>query len=300
MAPEATAAGLHIRDLTVRIPVSRHAVVHAVTELTLRVPRGTVTALVGESGCGKSVVATTVLGQLPEQAWVTGSVEAVLDDRALDVLTTSMPLRGRHIGFVPQSPATHFTPVRTIGAQLDETIRVLGAYRTRVEVAARAGLAAEALDRYPHELSSGMAQRAAIAAALIGDPEILIADEPTSSLDRERTDDIFALLRASADTGTAVLLITHDLAALERTSVADTVAVMYASRLMEVGPNHDVLHNPWHRYTRDLLAALPERGLTPIPRTSPELTNLSPDCPYAGGPSALVPRAGRLVRERRP
>ena len=296
---------LSIDALTVRIPVGRGDVVHAVTELSLDVEAGSITALVGESGCGKSIVGGAVMGVLPHAAVTTGSIHLQVDDPAnstagpVDILTGKHSYRGRHIALVPQSPGTSFTPVRTVGSQLQEAIAALGTAHTPADLVDRAGLARTALDLYPHELSGGMAQRAAVAAALAGDPEVIIADEPTSGLDRARTDQIGKLLRECADGGAAVLLITHDLGHLIRAGIADTVAVMYASRLMEVGPGAHVLDDPWHDYTRDLLAALPERGLHPLPHPPRALTNLSEICPYAGGPSQLTPQQQRMIRRPR-
>ncbi|MFC9894631.1 ATP-binding cassette domain-containing protein [Nocardia sp. NPDC127579] len=285
-------AGLVVRDLTVRIPVGRKAVVHAVTGVELEVAAGTVTALVGESGCGKSMVGAAVVGLLPPGAMVTGAVLVA----GADVTSAGAGWRGRRVGLVPQSPATHFTPVRTVGAQLAETVRAVGGRLDCAELAERADFPVSALECYPHELSGGMAQRAAIAAALAGDPAVLVADEPTSGLDRGRTDRTLKLLRRCADDGAAVLLITHDLAALERTGVADRMAVMYASHLLEIGPAADVLADPWHGYTRDLLAALPTRGLRPLPHPPPELTNLRPDRPYLGH-GVLKSQGERMIRE---
>ncbi|MFC4375256.1 ATP-binding cassette domain-containing protein [Nocardia halotolerans] len=290
---------LSIDALTVRIPVGRGAVVHAVTELSLELAAGTVTALVGESGCGKSMVAGAALGALPREAVATGSVRLALGDRVVDVLAGEESFRGRHIALVPQSPSTHFTPVRTIGAQLAETIAALGTTHRPADLVDRAGLCPTALELYPHELSGGMAQRAAVAAALAGDPAVIVADEPTSGLDRGRTDQIGRLLRECADDGAAVLLITHDLGHLLRAGIADTLAIMYASRLMETGPAAEVLADPRHDYTRDLLAALPERGLRPLPHPPRALTNLSEICPYAGAPTTLVRQGQRMIRRAR-
>ncbi|MFC6013782.1 ATP-binding cassette domain-containing protein [Nocardia lasii] len=311
---------LSIAELSVRIPVGGGDVVHAVSEVSLEVGAGRVTALVGESGCGKSIVAGAVMGVLPVGAVVTGAVRlgdpavkypalyrdhrAALggDDHAangVDVLGGDHSYRGRRIALVPQSPSTYFTPVRTLGSQLTETIAALGTDYSAGDLVDRAGLSRSALALFPHELSGGMAQRAAVAAALAGDPEVIVADEPTSGLDRGRTDQIGKLLRECADGGAAVLLITHDLGHLLRASLADTVAVMYASRLMEVGPGAEVLDDPWHDYTRDLLAALPERGLRPLPHPPRALTNLSEVCPYAGGPTTLIRQGQRMIRQRR-
>ncbi|MFD3591841.1 ATP-binding cassette domain-containing protein [Nocardia sp. NPDC058640] len=291
--------GLSIDSLTVRIPVGAGAVVHAVTDVSLEVAAGAVTALVGESGCGKSIVASAVMGVLPREAVTTGSIHLELGRRTTDILAGEYPYRGSHIALVPQSPSTSFTPVRTIGSQLREAITAHGTAHSPADLVDRAGLSRASLDLYPHELSGGMAQRAAVAAALAGDPSVIIADEPTSGLDLSRTDQIGKLLRECADDGAAVLMITHDLSHLLRASIADTVAVMYASRLMEVGPATEVLADPWHDYTRDLLAALPEHGLHPLPHPPQPLTNLSEICPYAGERTALIPQQQRMIRHPR-
>ncbi|MBC7302763.1 MAG: ABC transporter ATP-binding protein [Nocardia sp.] len=330
----ASRSRLTLDALTVRIPVGRGDVVHAVTDLSLDIAAGAVTALIGESGCGKSMVASAVMGVLPHEAVTTGSVrlarrgaptagstglhrtgavrtvgrrqrsaaEITGSQRLggpIDILAGDLSYRGRHVALIPQSPSTHFTPVRTIGSQLGEAIAELATAHTPADLVDRAGLSRDALDLYPHELSGGMAQRAAVAAALAGDPEVIIADEPTSGLDRVRTDQIGKLLRECADAGAAVLLITHDLSHLLRADLADTLAVMYDSRLMEVGPAAEVLDDPWHDYTRDLLAALPQHGLHPLPHPPRSLTNLSEICPYAGGPTQLVPQRQRMIRELR-
>ncbi|GGC57123.1 ABC transporter ATP-binding protein [Hoyosella rhizosphaerae] len=301
--------GLSIDALTVRIPWRRGRTVHAVTDVSIRIEPGTITALVGESGCGKSVVALAAMGLLPPSARIGGRITVGDNGRIVDLLHTAESFRGRTIGMVPQSPSTHFTPVHTVGAQIAETIRAVGSPYSVSELIRRVDFPAEALDRYPHELSGGMVQRAAIAAAIAADPPVVIADEPTAHLDQQHTDTVLALLRGCAKRGSAVLLITHDIGALLRTSIADRIAVMYASRIMEEGPAEHVLEDPWHDYTADLLNALPERGLHPIPGMPPELTNLGDDCVYhlrrpetqhLGGPTMLVTRENRTVRTRRP
>lgn len=190
-------------------------------------------------------------------------------------------VRGRRIGLVPQSAATHLTPVRTVGAQLVEAVRVLrpGEPLTTVHALADAvGLPREMLDRYPHELSGGTAQRVGVAAALAGDPPVLLADEPTAGLDRPLVDRTVDLLAERAAAGQAVLMITHDLRAARR--VATDIAVMYASRLVEIGPAEDVLADPWHPYTRCLRDALPDRAFVPVPGHPPDLTALPPGCGF--------------------
>jgi len=285
-AAVARAAKLHLEDLSVRFRLGsrgRGGTVSAVTGASLTLRPGRLLALVGESGCGKSVLAAAITGLLPANAEVAGRVQ--LD--GLDLLDAPEPtlrdeVRGRRIGLVPQSAATHLTPVRTVGSQLAETVRALrpGVEPTAVvqRLADDVGLPREMLDRYPHELSGGTAQRVGVAAALAGDPPVLLADEPTAGLDRPLVDRTVDLLADMAGRGHAVLLITHDLRAARR--VATDVAVMYASRLVEVGPAEELFTDAWHPYTRGLLGALPDRGFTTIPGHPPELTDLPPGCGF--------------------
>ncbi|SNT48771.1 ABC transporter ATP-binding protein [Rhodococcoides kyotonense] len=297
---------LTIDDLTVRIPLGDGTTVHAATGVNLEVPAGTVTALVGESGCGKSILAAAVMAMLPAEATVSGSITVETEDRTVDVFSDT-GFRGRDVALIPQSASSYLTPVRTARSQIDETIRVLGSCRRCDDLARTVGLDPHDLDLYPHELSGGMAQRVAIAGALVGDPAVIVADEPTANLDGESTDRILHLLRRCADDGAAVLLITHDLSSLMRTAVADRVAVMYASRIMETGPAALVLDEPLHDYTQDLVNALPSRGLNPMPGTPPQLTDLPDECVYhlrrpgtlmSGGPTELVTVGNRSYRTR--
>lgn len=301
-------AALTIDALTVRIPVGS-GVVHAATDVDLTLEAGRVHALVGESGCGKSIVASAACGLLPSNARVSGSVRLASASDDIEIVGAQERLlqsvRGRRIALVPQSAATHLTPVRTVGAQLDETLRHLGSRYGVDELLARAGLDPECRTLYPHELSGGMAQRAAIAFALAGEPAVIVADEPTSSLDPDLTERILTLLDGCADAGASVLLITHDITAARRH--ADSVSVMYAGRILESGPAAEVLDDPWHDYTKDLMAALPGNGLRPMPGTPPELTDLPDDCVYhlrrpgtafSGGRTQLVRSGARVVRTR--
>lgn len=260
------------------------ATVAAVNDVSLSLRPGECLALVGESGCGKTVLANALLGFLPGNAETAGTATLRGDGPELDLLTTSdrdlaTTVRGRRIGLIPQSPAAHLTPVRTARAQIEEALRVHRSPRTADGVAARAGLAPEDIDRHPHELSGGMAQRVANALALVGDPWLLIADEPTTGLDRHLVDGLIEEFRRMVADGHAVLLITHDLAAAQR--VADRVAVMYAGRVIEIGPTRKVLETPLHPYSRGLANALPDRAFTPIPGQPPLLTDLPPGCSFA-------------------
>ncbi|WP_137726389.1 ABC transporter ATP-binding protein [Prescottella subtropica] len=275
-----TAATAIVDRLTVHIPTPV-GVVHAATDVSLAIPAGQITALVGESGCGKSVLASALCGLLPAGARHTGTLTIAGRDMSTATERSWRRLRGRTIGLAAQSAAASFTPNRTIGRQLAETIAAVDATTSPTALLEQVGLAPHTQHLYPHELSGGMAQRVAVAAAITANPPLLVADEPTAGLDPDTTRTILTLLRAHADAGGAVLLITHDLHALETTGVADQIAVMYASRIIETGRATDVLASPRDDYTRALLAALPTRGLHPIPGMPPELTDLDPNCTFA-------------------
>ncbi|MFD3520068.1 ABC transporter ATP-binding protein [Streptomyces sp. NPDC058653] len=285
---------LSVRGLGVRFRMRGGRHIAAVTDATFDLAAGECLALVGESGCGKSVLASALLGLLPANARTTGSAvlrgagpAGAVDLLTADERTLARTVRGRRVGLVPQSPAAHLTPVRTVRSQLAEVLREVTGVRgpalpRAVEAAAeRAAYPADHLDRYPHELSGGLAQRAATALALIGDAPLLLADEPTTGLDRELVDRTADELRRHTDDGRALLMITHDLAAAER--IADRVAVMYAGRIVELGPAEGFFGpaGPRHPYARGLLDALPERGFTAIPGMPPELGDLPDGCAFA-------------------
>ncbi|MFE0647191.1 ABC transporter ATP-binding protein [Streptomyces sp. NPDC059534] len=292
-AERAEGALLSVRGLTVRFRLRGGRTVAAVSDADLDLAAGECLALVGESGCGKSVLASALLGLLPGNAVASGTAllaggtPEAADLLAADEKTLARTVRGRRVGLVPQSPAAHLTPVRTVRSQLEETVRALTAVPRRARreaaeaAAARAAFPQGHLDRYPHELSGGLAQRAATALALIGDARLLLADEPTTGLDRDLVDRTADELRRHVDDGRALLLITHDLAAAAR--VADRVAVMYAGRIVEVAPAHRFFGptGPRHPYARGLLDALPERAFTPIPGMPPELSALPEGCAFA-------------------
>ncbi|MEW2352364.1 ABC transporter ATP-binding protein [Spirillospora sp. NPDC029432] len=309
---------LTARELSVRFRL-RDSIVQAVTDASFELRPGRLLALVGESGCGKSVLASALLGLLPGNAEIRGDVRLHSGNgRSLELTTApervlARQVRGRRIALVPQSAATALTPVRTVRAQLTETLREIrpgGGDRGREAdaLAGRAGLVPDALDRYPHELSGGMVQRAVLAFALAADPDIVLADEPTSGLDRPLVDTAVDALRGLADDGRAVLLITHDIAAAER--AATDVAVMYASRIVERGPAAEVFGDPWHPYTRGLLDATPARGLRPLPGHPPNLSDLPEGCAFrdrcprrdacTGDPSLVDVPGGRSLACARP
>ncbi|WFB11943.1 ABC transporter ATP-binding protein [Streptomyces sp. LX-29] len=279
--------------------------VAAVSGVSFDLAAGECLALVGESGCGKSVLASALLGLLPGNAQTAGS--ALLDGidlLAADERTLARTVRGRRVGLVPQSPAAHLTPVRTVRAHLEETVRELtGTARAELRAAAeaaaaRAAFPADHLDRYPHQLSGGLAQRAATALALVGDAPLLLADEPTTGLDRDLVEHTVDELRRHTDDGRALLIITHDLAAAER--IADRVAVMYAGRIVEIADAAAFFGTPGprHPYARGLLAALPERDFTPIPGMPPELGALPAGCAFAARCDRATEVCGTLPAPR--
>ncbi|WP_040788056.1 dipeptide ABC transporter ATP-binding protein [Nocardia paucivorans] len=255
---------LTVRDLRIAFGTGANQV-DAVRGVDLTVHRGQTVAVVGESGSGKSTTAHAIIGLLPRGGRVvSGSIR--FDGRELTEASRAqlVRLRGTGIGFVPQDPMSNLNPVWKIGFQLRETLAANGIARGRaareraVELLEAAGIpdAEYRLDRYPHELSGGLRQRALIAMALSGRPDLLIADEPTSALDvtvqRQILDHIG---RLTSELGTAMLLITHDLGlAAER---AEHLVVMYRGRVVESGPAAELLRDPRHEYTRRLVDSAP-------------------------------------------
>jgi oligopeptide/dipeptide ABC transporter ATP-binding protein len=289
---------LEIRDLHVRFAV-RSGQVHAVRGLDLVVRRGEVAALVGESGSGKSASMLAALGLLDVNAGASGSVRFDGTEMIGAPSSTLRGLRGGRIGMIFQDPMTSLNPVLEVRRQIAEAVI------THQHVSPRQA-EAEALEllemvsfpdarrrqrAYPHELSGGMRQRVMIAMALANDPDILIADEPTTALDVTVQAQILDLLRSlRRSRELAIVLITHDLGVVA--GLADSVHVMYAGRVAEAGPVVDIFHRPQHPYTAGLLASLPrldrpDRELTPIGGIPPRLYEepagcaFAPRCPHA-------------------
>ena len=281
-------AGLIVEGLAVHYPTGR-GVLHAVQDVSLAVAPGAVLGLVGESGSGKSTVLLALLGLLAP-----GTVLArrmAYDGH--DLLREAPGLRGRRIGMVFQDTAAALNPALTVGVQLTEPMRLhLGrsraaAWARGTELLAETGIPrpAEIMRAYPHQLSGGMKQRVGIAAALATEPDLLLLDEPTTALDVTVEAQILALLHElRARRGLSMLLVSHNLGIVDR--LCDTVAVLYAGRVVEAGPAADVLHRPRHPYSKGLLAALPRPDrphagrLAPILGGLPDLVAPDPSCAF--------------------
>ena len=259
-------AVLKFDDLDVKFK-TEFGVVHAVKGLTLSVEPGEVMALVGESGSGKSVTATTALGLLPKTARIEG--ETKVADKVINKLPGRelRKIRGRRVAMVFQEPMTALNPVIRIGDQLTESMEVHGVAYGRealdraIDLLKAVGIpgAERRVKQFPHELSGGMRQRVVIAMALACDPEVIIADEPTTALDVTVQAEILDLLRSLKDKlNTGILLITHNMGVVA--DMADNVAVMFKGNIVERGSVEQVLLNPVHPYTKKLLAAVPHLG----------------------------------------
>ena len=303
---------LDIRDLRVAFPTD-DGLVHAVNGMDLTLHRGETVGIVGESGSGKTVTSQALMGLLKgTSARVTGQI--VLDGVDLVPLSENAmrPYRGRKIGMIFQDPLSAMHPFYTVGRQIAEAYRV----HNRVSAKAARAQAIDMLNRvgipdpvarfdaYPHEFSGGMRQRAMIAMALICEPELLIADEPTTALDVTVQAQILDLISSlQAETGSAVVFVTHDLGVVAE--VCQRVVVMYGGQCVEEADVRDAFFETAHPYTKGLLASMPsmadEAGrLTPIPGFPPSLLNLPQGCLFADRcpVSHLVP--GDRCRTERP
>jgi peptide/nickel transport system ATP-binding protein len=289
----ADAPVLQVRGLTVTFP-GQSGDVRAVRGIDYELRRGEVLGIVGESGSGKSASATAITGLLPRTAAVGGSVllhGEELIGRSDDEMAK---VRGKQIAVVFQDPLSALTPVYTIGDQLTEAVQIhndvskAAARKRAVELLELVGIpnASERAAAFPHEFSGGMRQRVMIAMAIANDPDVIIADEPTTALDVTIQAQVLEVLRTAREvTGAAIVMITHDLSVIA--GFADRVAVMYAGRIVETGTVDEVFYSPRMPYTMGLLGAIPradesgDRPLVPIEGSPPSLVDLPPGCPFA-------------------
>ena len=281
-----------VEGLTVTFP-SADGAVQAVRGVDYQLRRGEVLGIVGESGSGKSVTSLAVMGLLPRTATITGSI--TFDGR--DLLTLAEKdlneIRGERIAMIFQDPMTSLNPVYTVGYQIAEAVlahRDVGKAQAReraIELlrTVRIPNPEQRVDSYPHELSGGMRQRVVIAIAMANDPDVIIADEPTTALDvTVQAQVLEALQAAQKATGAAMVLITHDLGVIA--GQADRVLVMYAGKPVEIGSVEDIFYTPRMPYTLGLLGSLPRldqqsERLTPIPGSPPSAQNMPPGCPFS-------------------
>ncbi|MBM7335157.1 MAG: dipeptide ABC transporter ATP-binding protein [Alcanivorax sp.] len=305
---------LEIRDLSVTLPTDSSAL-RAVRGVSLDLRRGETLGIVGESGSGKSMTALALMNLLPPAARRQAAAIRFGDDdlAAMGEKDLAGRVRGRRIGMIFQEPMTSLNPVYTIGRQLIETMTIHGgtsvaaARRRAIELLEKVGLPdpASRLKQYPHEMSGGQRQRVMIAMALMNEPELLIADEPTTALDVTIQAQILHLLsELQRELGMAMILITHDLGVVSR--AADRIAVMYAGDIVETGTTEAVLSAPRHPYTQGLLECVPgyreasARRLGSIPGIVPSMTGEIRGCAFAARCPRAVPRCHQEDPPRRP
>jgi peptide/nickel transport system ATP-binding protein len=283
---------LSVRDLVVQFPTRRGALT-AVDRISFDIAPGEVLGVVGESGAGKSMTGTAVIGLLEPPGRI-ASGEVLLKGQRIDNLDAESMrrIRGKRIGMVFQDPLTSLNPLYKVGEQLIETIRThtslthAQARQRAIDLLTEVGIPApdKRIDNYPHQFSGGMRQRVVLALALCAEPELIIADEPTTALDVSVQAQIISLLKKLCkDHGTAVMLITHDMGVIAET--ADRVAVMYAGRIAEIGPVQDVIKRARHPYTEGLMGSIPSldsdsERLVQIPGSMPRLTAIPRGCAF--------------------
>ncbi len=256
---------LQVKDLVVEFS-GRRGTLRALDKVSFEIAAGEILGVVGESGAGKSLTGAAIIGLIEAPGRI-ASGEIVLQGQRIDNLNQEQmrAIRGRRIGAIFQDPLTSLNPLYTIGQQLTQTILThlpltpAQARARAIELLEDTGIAAAAqrLHHYPHQFSGGMRQRVVIALALAAEPQLIVADEPTTALDVSIQAQIITLLkRVCRQHGTAVMLITHDMGVIAET--CDRVAVMYAGRVAEIGPVREVIHHSAHPYTTGLMAAIPD------------------------------------------
>ena len=291
---------LQVQNLVVEFP-NRHGTLRALDDISFDIAPGEILGVVGESGAGKSLTGAAIIGLLePPGRIASGQIK--LQGERIDQLSSDQMrhIRGRRIGAIFQDPLTSLNPLYTVGRQLTETIQAhlpvsaAEARQRAIQLLVDTGIPAaeQRIDHYPHQFSGGMRQRVVIALALAAEPQLIVADEPTTALDVSIQAQIIGLLkRICKERGAAVMLITHDMGVIAET--CDRVAVMYAGRIAEIGPVQEVIHQPAHPYTAGLMASIPDMDtdrerLNQIDGAMPRLNAIPPGC-------AFNPRCGQKV-----
>ena len=299
---------LEVQRLRVEFPTRRGTLL-ALDDVSFSIAPGEILGVVGESGAGKSLTGAAIIGLLEPPGRVAGG-QILLDGQRIDNLPADAmrQIRGKRIGAIFQDPLTSLNPLYTVGRQLVETIQVhLGldaaaARQRAVALLQSTGIPAaeQRIDQYPHQFSGGMRQRVVIALALAAQPALIVADEPTTALDVSIQAQIIALLKTlTKEQGAAVMLVTHDMGVIAET--CDRVAVMYAGRVVEIGPVADVIHKPAHPYTVGLMGSIPamdeeRERLMQIDGAMPRLNAIPAGCAF----NPRCPRAMDRCRSERP
>ena len=299
---------LDVCGLRIEFP-TRRGTLTAIDDVSFSIAPGEVLGVVGESGAGKSLTGAAIIGLLEPPGRIAAG-EIRLDGARIDNLRydAMRHIRGRRIGAIFQDPLTSLNPLYSIGRQLTETIRTHldmteAAARARaIELLREVGIPSpeRRIDQFPHQFSGGMRQRVVIALAICANPQLIIADEPTTALDVSIQAQIISLLkRLCRNHGTAVMLVTHDMGVIAET--ADRVAVMYAGRIAEIGPVAEVIHAPKHPYTVGLMGSIPSivddrERLVQIDGSMPRLNAIPPGCAF----NPRCPRAFDRCRRERP
>jgi peptide/nickel transport system ATP-binding protein len=299
---------LQVKNLVVEFP-NRHGTLRALDGISFDIAPGEILGVVGESGAGKSLTGAAIIGLLEPPGRV-ASGHILLEGQRIDNLSADQMrhIRGRKIGAIFQDPLTSLNPLYTIGRQLTETILAhlhvtpAQARERAIQLLKDTGISAaeERIDHYPHQFSGGMRQRVVIALALAAEPQLIVADEPTTALDVSIQAQIISLLKkVCKDRGAAVMLITHDMGVIAET--CDRVAVLYAGRMAEIGPVHEVINHPAHPYTAGLMASIPDMDsdrerLNQIDGAMPRLNAIPKGCAF----NPRCPKAFEKCLQERP
>jgi peptide/nickel transport system ATP-binding protein len=299
---------LEVKNLRVEFPTRRGTLL-ALDDISFDIAPGEVLGVVGESGAGKSLTGAAIIGLLEPPGRIAGG-EIRLAGQRIDTLPHDQmrQLRGRRIGAIFQDPLTSLNPLYTVGRQLVETIQThlpLNAEQARaraIQLLQETGIPAaeQRIDQYPHQFSGGMRQRVVIALALAAEPQLIVADEPTTALDVSIQAQIISLLkRLCKEHGAAIMLVTHDMGVIAET--CDRVAVLYAGRVAEIGPVQDVIHRPQHPYTAGLMGSIPamdedREQLLQIDGAMPRLNAIPAGCAF----NPRCPQVTARCRSERP